>query len=91
MSEPIAVDFKKRRRVDSIKHLQDVATAVRLWLDCRAVYDAAVDVVLPDPIRDRRPYVMVSMATPDADLEDEIAQRWPRIDFDFAWVDLEDL
>lgn len=91
MSEPISVDFKRKRRVDSIRYLQEVATAVRLWLDMRGIYDAAVDVILPDPIRDRRPYVLVSMATPDVDIEEEIATKWSRTDFDFALVDEEDL
>ncbi len=92
MAEPIHVDFKRKRRValDSSRTLRAVACGARMFLD-RAGVDYAVDLVIPDPKWDRRPYLMVSMAIVDPDLEDRLTAAFPSHDFDFVWCDAEDL
>lgn len=94
MAEITHVDFRARRRIDldSPARLQRVARAVRMFIDRETDYDHAVDVVLPDPSRDRRPFIQVSMATCDCDLEESISRGWPEYDFDFLLVaDVADL
>jgi hypothetical protein len=88
MSEPIHIDFKRRRRIDSVADLQSIARQVRLYLDRETDHEYAVDVVIPDPIRDRRPFIQITLPVLDVDLEDRIERGWPRWDFDFVWGDL---
>lgn len=88
MAEPITVDFKRRRRVDPVQNLQRTAMAVRMFLDRHARCETAVDVVLPDPIRGRSPYLAVTMEVVDTDLEERIERGWPTVDFDFVWESL---
>lgn len=52
--------------------------------------DHLVQVVIPDPREDRGPYLLVSMADVDVDKEEVIAETWPQVEFDFAWIDAED-
>lgn len=93
MAETIHVDFRARRRIerDSLQRLMGAASAVRMFLDRETATDYAVDVVIPDPRRDRRPFIQVSTACPEADLEERIEQTWPAYDFDFVWCDSGDL
>jgi hypothetical protein len=93
MAEPIHVDFRARRRIaqDSLRRLKAAASAVRMFLDRETDADYAVDVVIPDPCRDRRPYLMISSADLDIDLEERISTTWGWIDFDFVWCCREDL
>lgn len=86
MSEVIGVDFKRRHRIDSVADLQSIARQVRLFIERETDHDYAVDVILPDPAWDRRPFIQVSLAHPDIDLEDRIERGWPRWDFDFVTV-----
>jgi hypothetical protein len=92
MAEITHIDFKKRCRVDSLTRLQSVARQVRMFIERETDYAYAVDLVFPDPRRDRRPFIQVSLATCDADLEDRIERGWPQYDFDFVLLgDPEDL
>lgn len=91
MPEPIEVDFRRRARVPTARSLSSIATQVRMFLDRATTNEYAVDVVLPDPKRDRTPFIQVSMPIVDADLEDLIERGWPTTDFDFVWCDPEDL
>lgn len=92
MAEPIHIDFKHRRRIDpdAPRSLRAAACAVRMFLDREGV-DYAVDVVFPDPRWDRRPYLLVTLAVADPDLEERIEKAFPRHDIDFALTDPEDL
>ena len=49
-----------------------------------------VNVVIPDPREDRQPFLLVCIADVDTDKEEVIAQTWPHVEFDFAWIDPED-
>ena len=92
MAEITHIDFKRRCRVDSLTRLQAVARQVRMFIDRETDYEHVVDVVFPDPRWDLRPFIQVSMATSDPDLEDRIERGWPQYDFDFVLVgDPEDL
>lgn len=93
MSEPIHVDFRARRRIerDCLHRLCAAASSVRMFMDRETNYEYAVDVVIPDPRRDRRPFIQVSTADIDCELEERIERGWPWIDFDFVLTDRGDL
>jgi hypothetical protein len=91
MSEPIYVDFQRKQRVQAAelkaRRLQRAATQVRLFLDQMTRQPTACDMVLPDPIRNRDPYLQVYLPLSERELEQVLRVGWPEISIDVSLFD----
>lgn len=75
-----------------VSSLIETADAVRELLAREYPHPHMVHVVVPDPRADRVPWMEVRLTWPaKIEIEELLAETWPKVDFELIWTDEEDL